>query len=121
MLLADDARRLRTSLQQNGVPAASIAEYVSVLGTPAALEAAFGWYRAAGALANMDVGPVEVPTLYLWGDRDASVGRAAAEWTAEYVRGPYQFTAVPGAGHFLTDEVPDLVTKAILQHVAAND
>ena len=119
-LLADDARRMRTSLQENGVPDPAIAEYLSVLGNPAALEAALAWYRAAGALANMEVGPVEVPTLYIWGDRDASVGRAAAEWTAEHVRGPYQFTAVPGVGHFVTDEAPDLVTKAMLQHVAAN-
>ena len=30
-----------------------------------ALEAAIAWYRAAGALANMEVAPVDVPTLYL--------------------------------------------------------
>ena len=119
MLLADDGRRLRTSLAQSRVPDASIAEYLSVLDNPAALEAAIAWYRAAGALANMEVGPIAVPTLYIWGDADASVGRAAASYTADYVRGPYQFAAVDGVGHFLTDEVPDVITKRLLDHLAA--
>ena len=118
MLLENDAQRLRTSLAQNRVPPASIAEYLSVLGNPAALEAALAWYRAAGALANMEVGVVTVPTLYLWGDADASVGRAAADGTAEYVKAPYQFVALPGLGHFLTDEAPEPVSAALLQHLA---
>jgi pimeloyl-ACP methyl ester carboxylesterase len=118
-LLEDDARRLRAVLADGGVPTASIAEYLSVLGNPAALEAALAWYRAAGALANMEVGPVAVPTLYLWGEDDSSVGRAAAEWTAEHVRGRYRFAPVAGCGHFLTDQAPALVTKALLEHLAA--
>ena len=91
-----------------------------MLGNPGALEAALAWYRAAGALANMEVGPVTMPTLYLWGDRDASVGRAAAEWTAEHVHARYTFTVMPGRGHFLTDEAPEAVTHALLEHLAAN-
>ena len=121
MLLADDARRLRTTLAHSNVPEASIAEYLSVLGTPPALEAALAWYRAAGALANLEVGPVAMPTLYLWGDNDASVGRAAAEWTAEHIRGRYTFRVLSGCGHFLTDERPEVVTEALLQHVRAAD
>jgi pimeloyl-ACP methyl ester carboxylesterase len=119
MLLEDDAQRLRARLTQSGVPEASIAEYLSVLGNPAALEAALAWYRAAGALANMEVGPVTMPTLYLWGDNDASVGRAAAEWTAEHVHGRYTFSVMAGRGHFLTDEAPEAVTTALLEHLAA--
>jgi pimeloyl-ACP methyl ester carboxylesterase len=117
-LLEDDARRLRTTLANARVPETSIAEYLSVLGNPPALEAALAWYRAAGALANMEVGPVTVPTLYMWGDNDASVGRAAAEWTAEHVRARYTFRVMPGRGHFLTDEAPDSVTTALLDHLS---
>jgi pimeloyl-ACP methyl ester carboxylesterase len=118
MLLEDEARRLRAVLANAGVPESSIAEYLSVLGTPAALEAALAWYRAAGALANMEVGPVTMPTLYLWGDHDSSVGRAAAEWTAEHVQARYTFSVLPGLGHFLTDEAPESVTTALLEHLS---
>jgi pimeloyl-ACP methyl ester carboxylesterase len=118
LLLEDGAGRLRRSLADQRVRESAIAEYLSVLGDPAALEAALAWYRAAGALTNQDVGPIAAPTLYLWGDVDATVGRAAAEWTADFVRGPYRFEVLSGVGHFITDEVPEIVTKLLLDHLA---
>ena len=114
MLLADGARRLRQTLATNGVPESSVDEYVSVLGSPAAMEAALAWYRAAGALTRIEVGTIRVPTLYVWGDRDHSVGRSAAEWTHEYVAARYRFEVLSGIGHFATDEAPADVTKLLL-------
>ena len=32
------------------------------------------------------VGPIRVPTLFIWGDQDDTVGRAAAEGTGEFNR-----------------------------------
>jgi pimeloyl-ACP methyl ester carboxylesterase len=93
-------------------------EYLSVVGDEAALEAALAWYRAAGALTSHEVGPVEAPTLYLWGDADATVGPAAARLTEGQVRGPYRLEVLPGVGHFVTDQVPELVTRALLDHLA---
>ena len=120
LLLEDDARRLRRGLTDNGVPADATEAYLSVLGNTAALEAALAWYRAAGTLSRIEAAPITVPTRYLWGDRDQSVGRAAAEATARYVTAPYQFTEIPGGGHFLTDDHPAEVTAALLDHLAAN-
>ena len=108
----------KATLADAGVPAAA-AEYVSVLGEPAALEAALAWYRAAGSLATMEIGPIAAPTLYVWGDRDSSVGRSAAEWTAEYVTAPYRFEPLAGVGHFVTDEVPEVATRHLLAHLRA--
>jgi len=51
-VLADDARWLRERLARSGVPAKAIAEHLSVLGNPAAMEAALAWYRARGAIAR---------------------------------------------------------------------
>lgn len=48
-----------------------------MLGEPAAIEAALAWYRVAGTLTAVEVGAVTVPTLYVWGDRDATVGPPA--------------------------------------------
>jgi len=117
MLLENGAARLRKRLADSGVPQSSIDEYVSVLGTPEAIEAALAWYRAAGAIADMTIGPVPQPTLYIWGDKDESVGRSAADWTADNVMGVYQFAVIAGAGHFLTDQAPALMTRLILDHV----
>lgn len=120
-LLEDGARRLRSRLADQGVPEASIAEYLSVLGEPAALEAALGWYRAAGSVTQVEVGPVTVPTLYVWGDRDATVGPSAARFTADFVTGPFRFEVLPGVGHFVTDEAPGAATHLLLSHLAAQE
>lgn len=119
-LLEDGARRLRSRLAEQGVPPAAVADYLSVLGDPVALEAALAWYRAAGALTAVEVGPVRVPTLYLWGDADATVGPAAARYTADFVTGPFRFEVLPGIGHFVTDQDPAAVTRALLSHLAAH-
>ncbi len=118
-LLEDGARRLRGRLAEQGVAPAAVDEYLSVLGEPAALEAALSWYRAAGALTAAEVGPVIVPTLYVWGDRDATVGPSAARFTADFVTGPFRFEVLPGAGHFVTDEAPEAVTRLLLSHLGA--
>ncbi len=118
-LLADDGRRFKRNLAGNGVGEASIADYYSVLGTRSALESALAWYRAAGALTRTEVGPITAPTLYVWGDADSTVGPSAARWTADHVTGPYRFEALPGVGHFATDQAPAAVTRLLLEHLAA--
>jgi pimeloyl-ACP methyl ester carboxylesterase len=118
--LENDGQRFKRNLAGNGVPEASIGEYYSVLGTRPALESALAWYRAAGALTGTEVGTIIVPTLYIWGDADATVGPSAAQWTAEHVKGPYRFETLPGVGHFATDQAPAAVTRLLLEHLAAH-
>jgi pimeloyl-ACP methyl ester carboxylesterase len=118
-ILADDARWLRERLKMNNVPAAAIAQYVSVLGDANAMEAALTWYRARGAI-RAPIGVIKVPTLFIWGDADDTVGRMAAEGTAEFVSAPYRFEALPGVGHFAADQAPDQVTALLLAHLAAH-
>jgi pimeloyl-ACP methyl ester carboxylesterase len=115
-LLADDAAWLRTRLAASGVPPAAIAAHLSVLGNPPAMEAALAWYRARGA--RQLLGPIAVPTLYLWGDADDTVGRAAAEGTGEFIAAPYRFEILPGIGHYAADEVPERVNALLLEHLA---
>jgi pimeloyl-ACP methyl ester carboxylesterase len=117
-LLADDAAWLRTRLAASGVPPAAIAAHLSVLGNPPAMEAALAWYRARGP--RQPLGPITVPTLYLWGDADDTVGRAAAEGTGEFIAAPYRFEILPGVGHYAADEVPERVTALLLEHLACH-
>ena len=114
-LLADDAAWVRTRLARNGVPEAAIALHLSVIGNPSAMEAALAWYRARGE--RQPIGPTKVPTLFIWGDADDTVGRAAAEGTGEFIAADYQFAALPGVGHYAADQVPERVTALLLDHL----
>jgi pimeloyl-ACP methyl ester carboxylesterase len=117
--LADGAKWLRTRLAANGVPPAKIEKHLSVIGNPQAMEAALAWYRARG-VTHQPVGPTKVPTLYIWGNADDTVGRAAAEGTVGFIAAPYQFAELPGVGHYAADQVPDQVSELMLRHIAAN-
>ncbi|MEA2895939.1 MAG: hypothetical protein QOJ84_1554, partial [Bradyrhizobium sp.] len=118
VVLADDARWLRERLAAAGVPAASIEQHLGVLGNKDTMEAALAWYRARGAIRG-PLGMIQVPTLYIWGDADDTVGRIAAEGTKDFVSAPYRFEILPGVGHFAADQVPDRVNELLLPHLAA--
>jgi pimeloyl-ACP methyl ester carboxylesterase len=118
LVLVDDARWLRERLAAAGVPAAAVEQHLGVLGNRPAMEAALAWYRARGAIRG-PLGMIDVPTLYIWGDADDTVGRIAAEGTQDFVSAPYRFEVLPGVGHFAADQAPDRVNELLLQHLAA--
>jgi pimeloyl-ACP methyl ester carboxylesterase len=116
MLLADDARRLRNGLFGQGVPPEALEQHLSVLGNRAALEAALAWYRANVGLAA-DIGTIMVPTLYIWGDNDATVGPDAAHGTADFVGPAFAMEILPGVGHFVMDQAGAEATQLMLAHI----
>ena len=116
LLLADNAKRLRDGLFGQGVPAAALEEHLSVLGNPAALEAALAWYRANKGLAA-DIGTITVPTLYIWGDVDATVGPDSAYGTAEFVVPSFTMEVLANVGHFVMDQAPAKATDLLLAHL----
>jgi len=114
-LLANDCEWLRSRHMRQGMPKAATDAHMSVLGNEAALEAALAWYRSSGP--RQPLGPVKVPTLYVWGDADDTVGRVAAEGTGEFIDAPYRFEVLPGVGHYAADQVPDRVNALLLAHL----
>jgi pimeloyl-ACP methyl ester carboxylesterase len=120
VLLGSDAALLRDGYE--GIEEAAIEEYLRVLGTPEALDAALAWYRAnlAESFGGAMLGPIEVPTTFIWGDADAAVCREGAEATADFVSGPYRFEALPGANHWVPEVAAAEVTRILLEHLAAN-
>ncbi len=113
-LLADNARRMREGLF--GQSPESVAQHLTVLGTRPALEAALAWYRANKGLAG-EFGVIQVPTLYIWGDADATVGPDAARGTGEFVGAAYGMEVLPGVGHFVMDQAAPRAIELMLAHL----
>jgi pimeloyl-ACP methyl ester carboxylesterase len=116
---ASELKGLREAIVGQGVPPADADLYCAQLLEPGAIEGAMSWYRATG-LQAAETPPVSGPTLYVWGDADATVGRMAAELTADYVTGSYRFEEVAGAGHFVVDQMPERVSALLLEHLGAS-
>jgi pimeloyl-ACP methyl ester carboxylesterase len=76
-------------------------------------------YRAVPFEILDQLGPVATPTLFVWGDRDPFITRAAAEKCARHVTGPYRYVALPGATHWLPDESAGDLAPLLLDHLAS--
>jgi pimeloyl-ACP methyl ester carboxylesterase len=115
-LLAEDGAGL-AAVYGGAVPPERVAEDVAFLRQPGALTAALAWYRAMSREDSAGLGPVVVPTAYVWGSADPAFGRAAAERTGSFVHAPYRFVPLEGASHWLPDQVPDILAEVIAAQV----
>lgn len=100
-----------------------VADYLSVLSQPGALTAAINWYRGSRGFdpddPDLTFGPVDTPTLMVWGNQDAYIGRTATQNAVAYMGGPYEFVEVD-AGHWLVQEQPEFVEAQLLAHLRRN-
>jgi pimeloyl-ACP methyl ester carboxylesterase len=123
VLADDDYRRLR-QMFSNGpnpqaVPRPIVEHFARSVSRPGRLTAALNYYRAnlaagGGAWERLEkIGPVEAPTVLLWGDQDPALGRRGAESTAGHVEGQYKLVVLQGAGHWLQFERPAEVSQAL--------
>lgn len=116
-MLAHDARELR-DLYGGRVPRDSAAAYVCHLSQPGALTAALNWYRAGRP--DGAIGAISVPTLYVWSTEDGAFGSAAAQETGRWVDGPYRFETLQGVSHWVPEEVPETLSRLLLEHLRAH-
>jgi len=114
-LLADDAEPIRRMFEGR-VARGRVADYVARMREPGALTAALNWYRA-NKLSTMEVDPVTVPTMYVWGTEDVAVGSAAAMATAKYVTGPYRFEMLEDISHWVPEEAAARFAPLLIQHL----
>ena len=117
VLAGSDGAALRAMLDGSGLDPAEVAAVVDPLLEPGALTAVLGWYRAMRAEDHAGVGPVPVPTTYVWGAQDVAVSRAAAEGAAAHVSGQYRFVELPGVGHWVPEQAPEVLEALVLERL----
>jgi pimeloyl-ACP methyl ester carboxylesterase len=113
-------RTLAKTLLESDLPGEFVDRYVEAMAEPGALTGALNWYRGIPFSMRQPLGPIKVPTSYIWGRRDSALARAAVNLTADYVDGPYEVVELE-AGHWLPETVPDLVADAILVRVRSTE
>jgi pimeloyl-ACP methyl ester carboxylesterase len=59
--------------------------------------------------------PLSAPVLALHGELDRCLLPETARASRRHVVGPYEFRTIPGVGHFLPEEAPDVVASALAE------
>jgi pimeloyl-ACP methyl ester carboxylesterase len=108
--------RFAARLVRSGLDGESARRYAARATTPSTITGPLNWYRGI-PWPGQPAQPIRVPTLYVWGDRDRFVTRAAAEGCAQHVVGPYRFVPLAGAGHWLPSTSAAPVGTALLTHL----
>ena len=116
-LLGGDGDVLRQAFAE--LDPADAEAHVAVLSDRAAMTAALNYYRAWDDSLDR-LGPVEVPTLFVWGSDDPALGRTAAEATADHVRGPYRFEVFDGVGHWIPEVEAERLSALLVEHLGAH-
>ena len=102
--------------------AEAVDRYRSAARIPQAAYGAMEYYRWAGRsqlrpdglrYARRMSAPISAPTLQLHGALDPYILPATAAGSGRYVAGAYDWRLLPGVGHFLPEEAPEQVTRAI--------
>jgi pimeloyl-ACP methyl ester carboxylesterase len=102
----------------DAIPSYAVDLYVEALRDPAALHASFEFFRVLMSEESAEQfqrwqqeGPLTIPVLAIGGERSTGAGiEHVVRQVAEDVTG----LVIPGAGHFLLEEAPDAITKALL-------
>lgn len=114
--LADDAALLRAVFAEVRPELADA--HARVLGDPRAMAAALSYYRAWDDALD-ELGPVSVPTLFVWSTDDVALGRVAAERTKDFVAAPYRFEVLDGLSHWIPEVAPEPLARLVIEQIAA--
>lgn len=117
LFLAEDAALLRGIYAGAGLSPEDVQVYVEALGTPEALRAALSWYRAMDLREGFaGLGPIRMPTTFVWSTGDAYLGREGAELTERFVEGPYRFEVLEGVSHWVPEEAHGRLGEILRRH-----
>jgi pimeloyl-ACP methyl ester carboxylesterase len=111
---------MRASSRRGTFTDEDMQRYREAWSRPSALSASIGWYRALARTIvaggrGARLGRVSVPTLILWGERDAALGVELAEQSAALLdRGT--LVRFPEATHWVHEDLPEEITRRLLAH-----
>lgn len=116
MMAANDyafLRKLWTGFDQRTAD-----DFLAIFSQPEARTATINWYRALLLVPDaIDYQPIsKTPVLFIWGNQDFALGRAAAEMTAQFVSGEYRFVEL-NAGHWLMEFNEPEVSAEVMDHI----
>ncbi|MDG4665275.1 alpha/beta hydrolase [Mycobacterium sp. 236(2023)] len=81
--------------------------------------APLNWYRCFdlnwGLTAETPAPTITVPALFVGGSEDATLAYTPRHRAGEVVSGDYREVMIDGAGHWLTEERPDEVSRVLLE------
>jgi epoxide hydrolase 4 len=106
----------RDPARAGAIPEDVIDRYVEAAARPGALSAALNYYRALfrnTSKAWALVGPVEVPTLVIWGEGDTFLSPELAEPKPLWVPN-LRVERLPDASHWVAEDYPETVNALVL-------
>ena len=115
-VLTSSGRRTERALEGTGMTRPMIERFRREVVDAGAVPGGLGWYRALPfGLRGPHLGRVRVPTTFVWSDNDPALGRGGAERTAHYVDADYRFVEMPGVSHWIPEERPSELARAIIE------
>jgi pimeloyl-ACP methyl ester carboxylesterase len=119
VLLATSARALHDLFAP--LPESAILPHYAALSQRPALTAALNWYRAIDVKQSATLPNVQIPTTFVWSTEDIAIGRPVAEACAQCVEGPYRFVELDGVSHWIPDQAPVELARAVVDRVRSVD
>jgi pimeloyl-ACP methyl ester carboxylesterase len=127
LMRAGDFALLRRMLTRQPVrpgafTADDLARYQQALAQPGALTAAINWYRAAFRRPphpHTDDVSCDVPTLVIWGERDAYLGSRLTEGLERWAPN-LRVERIPDASHWVQNDAPERVNELIIEFLRSD-
>jgi pimeloyl-ACP methyl ester carboxylesterase len=93
--------------------------YKAAAAKPGALTAMVNYYRALaqGGLFHQPWGILDVPTLMIWGEEDAALGKELTLGTDAYLRN-FQLRYIPQCSHWVQQEQPQQVNTLMQEFLS---
>ena len=101
-----------------------IDDYLEVFRNPEQLTASLNYYRSnykllKTAAKDQILGDINVPTLFIWGNKDVAIGSYSVNESHQYMKNDYEFIALD-AGHWLIQTNYQELKEAITKHIHRN-